>query len=258
MGRGGICRVIRLGRVLSLVLCLAGAGAALAAEVMVAVAANLAVPMRKIAADFEAATGYRAVLAFGATGKFYAQISHGAPFQLLLAADDETPARLEREGFGLAGSRFTYAIGRLVLWSREPGRVDDHGAVLKSGQFDRLALADPRLAPYGAAAVQVLDRLGLLDTLRPKFVQGDSIAQAYQFVATGNAPMGFVALSQVMVDGRLGSGSAWRVPDHLHEPLRQDALLLKGAEGKPAAAALAAYLKSEPARAHLRSYGYGF
>ncbi len=232
--------------------------AALAAEVSVAVAANFAAPMHKIAAAFERDSGHRVVLAFGATGKFYAQIRQGAPFQVLLAADEVTPARLAQEGFGSADSRFTYAIGRLALWSRQSGLVDAQGQVLRDGRFDRLALADPKLAPYGAAAVQTLDRLGLLAKLRPKFVQGNSIAQAHQFVATGNAALGFVALSQLMVDGRIRTGSAWIVPAELHAPLRQDALLLKRGQGQPAAIALLAYLRSEPARAILRGYGYSF
>ena len=186
--------------------------AAQAAEVTVAVAANFAAPMQKIAAAFERDSGHRVVLAFGSTGKFYAQIRQGAPFAVRLAADPDTPARLVHEGLGSADSRFTYAIGRLALWSRQAGVVDAQGAVLKSGSFDRLALADPKLAPYGAAAMQTLERLGLLAQLRPKLVQGDSIGQAYQFVATGNAALGFVALSQLMLDGQIGAGSAWIVP----------------------------------------------
>jgi len=233
-------------------------GPALADDVQVAVAANFTAPMQQIARGFEQATGHRAVLAFGATGKFYAQIRNGAPFQLLLAADDETPARLEREGLTVADTRFTYAIGRLVLWSAQAGRVDDQGEVLRRGDFAHVAIADPKLAPYGAAAVQALTRLGLLERLRPRLVQGESIAQAYQFVATGNAELGFVALSQVMADGRIVRGSAWQVPEALHEPLRQDAVVLAPGKDQPAAAALAAYLRGAPARAILRAYGYGF
>ncbi len=231
-------------------------GAAQAAEVSVAVAANFTAPMQKIAARFEQDTGHKAVLAFGSTGRFYAQIRNGAPFQVLLSADDETPARLEREGAGVAGSRFTYAIGRLVLWSSQPGLVDAQGAVLKSGQFDKLALADPKLAPYGAAAIEALGALGLLDVLRPRFVQGENIAQAHQFVATGNASLGFVALSQVFADGRVTSGSAWVVPANLHTPIRQDALLLDKGRDNPAAAALLQYLRGDRARDVMRSYGY--
>lgn len=227
-----------------------------AAEVRVAVAANLAAPMQRIAAAFERDTGHKAQLAFGSTGKFYAQIRHGAPFQLLLAADEETPARLAREGFGVASSRITYAVGRLVLWSAQPGLVDGEGAVLRAAPSHRLALADPRLAPYGAAALQVLERLGRRAAWQPRLVQGESIGQAFQFVASGNAALGFVALSQVMQDGRIPRGSAWIVPAQLHAPLRQDALLLNPGRHQPAAQALLDYLRSEPARAILRSHGY--
>jgi molybdate transport system substrate-binding protein len=227
-----------------------------AAEVQVAVAANFTAPMQKIAQAFEQDTGHRATLAFGSTGKFYAQIRNGAPFQLLLAADDSTPARLMAEGLGLADSRFTYATGKLVLWSRQPGLVDAQGAVLKAGRFERLALADPKLAPYGVAAMQVLSGLGLLPALAPKLVQGESIAQAYQFVATGNAALGFVALSQVYADGRIGEGSAWIVPAALHEPIRQDALLLNSGKDNAAAVALLRYLRGDKARAIIRAYGY--
>ena len=231
-------------------------GGARAAEVSVAVAANFAAPMQKIAAAFEHDTGHKAVLAFGSTGRFHAQIGNGAPFDVLLAADEETPLQLERDGQGVAGTRFTYAVGRLVLWSRQPGLVDDQGAVLKTGTFARLALADPKLAPYGAAAIETLTRLGLLEQLRPKFVQGENIGQTYQFVATQNVPLGFVALSQVFADGRLTQGSAWVVPASLHRPIRQDALLLVRGQGKPAAQALLAYLRGEKARSIIRSYGY--
>lgn len=229
-----------------------------AAEISVAVAANFTAPMQKIAAAFEQDTGHKAVLAFGSTGKFYAQIKNGAPFQVLLAADDETPARLEKEGMGVAGTRFTYAIGKLALWSKQPGLVDGKGEVLKAGKFERIALADPKFAPYGAAAVETLTRLGLLATLAPKFVQGENIAQAYQFVATENAPLGFVALSQVFADGRITQGSAWIVPGHLHAALRQDALVLKAGKDHPAASALLAYLRGDKARGIIRAYGYDF
>lgn len=212
--------------------------------------------MQKIATAFEQDTGHKAILAFGSTGKFYAQIKNGAPFQALLAADDETPARLEREGLGVGGTRFTYAIGRLVLWSRQPGLVDDKGNVLRSGKVVRIALADPKLAPYGAAAVDVLNGLGLMPALAPKLVQGENIAQTYQFVATGNAELGFVALSQVFADGKLTQGSAWAVPAGLHAPIRQDAVVLATGKDNAAAAALMAYLRTDKARAIIRSFGY--
>jgi molybdate transport system substrate-binding protein len=232
------------------------ATSAQAAEVSVAVAANFTAPMQKIAAAFEQDTGHKAILAFGSTGKFYAQIKNGAPFQVLLSADDETPARLEREGLGVSGTRFTYAIGRLVLWSRQPGLVDDKGEVLRTGKFERIALADPKLAPYGAAAVEVLNGLGLMSSLAPKFVQGENIGQTYQFVATGNAELGFVALSQVFAEGKLTQGSAWMIPAGLHAPIRQDAVVLSPGKDNAAAAALMAYLRNDRARAIIRSFGY--
>ena len=240
-----------------LVVCLfCWVGVVHAAEVSVAVAANFTAPMQRIAPLFKLDTGHTLALAFGSTGRFYAQIKNGAPFQVLLAADDETPARLEREGLGVPGSRFTYAIGKLVLWSKQPGLVGAQGEVLKSGKFDKLALADPKLAPYGAAAIETLSALGLLETLRPRFVQGENIAQTYQFVVTENAQLGFVALSQVVVDGRLSGGSAWVVPARMYTPIRQDAQLLDQGKDNPAAVALLQYLRTDKARAIIRSYGY--
>jgi molybdate transport system substrate-binding protein len=227
-----------------------------AAEVKVAVAANFSAPMQRIALAFEQQTGHKAVLSFGGTGSFHAQIRHGAPFQVLLAADDETPRRLEAEGLGVPGSRFSYATGRLVLWSRQPGLVDGKGEVLRSGRFQRLAIANPKLAPYGAAAIETLTKLGLLAELQPRIVQGDSVGQAYQFVATENAQLGFVALSQVQADGRIVQGSVWIVPASLHRPIRQDALLLNAGKRNPAASALLDFLRGEQARAVIRSYGY--
>lgn len=229
---------------------------ALADEVRVAVAANFSAPMRQIADQFERDTGHRVLLSYAGTGKLYAQIKHGAPFQILLAADDETPARLEREGLSQTGSRFTYAIGRLALWSARPGQVDDEGRVLRQGAFSKLALANPRLAPYGAAALEVLGRLGLAGALQPRFVVGENVAQAWQFVATGNAELGFVALSQVMKDGRIAGGSAWVVPASFHTPIRQDAVLLAQGRGHAGAEALMKYLKGDQARALIERYGY--
>ena len=225
-------------------------------EVQVAVAANFTAPMQRIAADFEKDTGHKAQLAFGATGKFYAQIKNGAPFEILLSADDSTPAKLEKEGAAVAGSRFTYAIGKLVLWSVKAGFVDDQGEVLKKGDFKHLSIANPKLAPYGAAAIETLTALKRLDAIQPKFVQGENIAQTHQFVATGNAELGFVALSQVMKDGRISEGSGWIVPSSLHQPIRQDAVLLANGKDKPAALALLYYLKSDTARKIIRAHGY--
>ena len=225
------------------------AGQALADEVQVAVAANFTAPMERIAADFERDTGHRALLSFGATGKFYAQIKNGAPFGVFLAADAKTPERLVTEGDAVAESRFTYAFGHLLLWSAQEGTVDDQGAVLKTGDFGHLAIANPKTAPYGAAAIEVLTKLDLLEKLQPRFVTGENISQAHQFVASGNAELGFVALSQVVVDGKLTGGSAWLVPEDLYSTIQQDAVILKQAAYNPAAQALAEYLKGAAARA---------
>lgn len=238
----------------ALLLCLSFTASA--DEVRVAVAANFTAPMQRIAEAFARDTGHRAVLAFGATGKFYAQINNGAPFDVLLAADEQTPQRLEDEGQGVTGSRFTYAVGSLVLWSAREGYVDAQGRVLADGDFRHLALANPKTAPYGAAALQTLEKLGLRERLQPRFVQGENIAQTHQFVASGNAELGFIALSQVVEDGRIARGSAWRVPADQHQPIRQDALLLQRGEHNPAARALLDYLRSASAVALIRAYGY--
>jgi len=227
-----------------------------AAEVQVAVAANFTAPMQRLAPLFEQQTGHKVVAAYGSTGKFFSQINNGAPFEVFLAADDETPARLERNGGAVTGTRFTYAIGRLVLWSRQTGVVDGNGEVLRGDGFDRLAIADPKLAPYGAAAVQTLRSMGLLERLQPRFVTGENITQAHQFIATGNAQLGFVALSQVYADGRITDGSAWVVPAQMHDLIRQQGVLLTKGRDNPAARALLDFLRSEPARALIRSHGY--
>ena len=232
-------------------------------EVQVAVAANFAGTMARIAEGFQAATGHRLTLITGATGKFYSQIVAGAPFEVLIAADDETPKKLIADGLAVPGSNFTYAIGVLVLWSATPGFVDDQGAVLAAGKYNKLAIANPKLAPYGQAAMDVLKARGLTALVTPKLVTGESIAQAYQFVSTGNAELGFVALSQVigagptLSPGKAAVGSFWRVPASLHGEIRQDAVLLKAGEKKPAAAALLTYLKSAPAKAVIQAWGYG-
>lgn len=239
-----------------LLLALAPFGLAHAGEVQVAVAANFAAPMEALARDFAQSSGHQAKLAFGATGKFYAQISHGAPFEVFLSADSKTPARLAGEGYAVAGSQFTYATGQLVLWSARADLVDGEGAVLRQGRFAHLAIANPNTAPYGAAALQTLQALDLQDALKGKLVQGESIAQAHQFVASGNAELGFVALSQVYQDGRITAGSAWQVPARLHAPLTQDAVLLKAGASNPAARALLDYLRTPQARTVIARYGY--
>jgi molybdate transport system substrate-binding protein len=232
------------------------AAPALADDVQVAVAANFTAPMKRIAADFEKESGHKVILSFGATGRFYAQITNGAPFDVFLSADDETPKKLEQEAVAVSGSRFTYATGKLVLWSAQPGRVDAQGEVLKKGDFSKIAIAAPKLAPYGAAALETLNKLGLAAALEPKLVTGESIGQAFSFVSTGNAELGFIALSQVYEDGKIKSGSGWVVPESLHSPIRQDAVLLAKARDNKAAAALLAFLKTDKAKAVIRSFGY--
>ncbi|MFP8779794.1 molybdate ABC transporter substrate-binding protein [Hydrogenophaga sp. RWCD_12] len=231
------------------------ATAARADEIPVAVAANFTAPFNKIAAEFEKETGHKVIASFGSTGKFYAQIRNGAPFEVLLAADDETPAKLVKEGAGVSGSPFSYAIGKLVLWSAKPGVVDDKGAVLKGGAFERIAIADPKLAPYGAAGVEVMKKLGVYDALTPKVVTGETIAQVYQFVASGNAQLGFVALSQVLKDGKV-EGSAWIVPADLYTTIRQDVVLLTPGKDKAGPVALLKYLQGAKAQAVIKAYGY--
>lgn len=245
-----------LRRLLTLTAALALSAAAQAEVVQIAVAANFTAPARALAEIFARTTGHEAKLSFGATGAFYTQIKNGAPFDILLAADDERPIRLEKEGDTVPGSRFTYAIGQLVLWSAKPGFVDDQGAVLKGGNFNKIAIANPKLAPYGAAAVETMDKLGLAAALTPKLVTGESIGQTYNFIATGNAELGFVALAQVLDGGKLKSGSMWVVPAKYHAPIIQDAVILKRAAANPAAKAWMALMRSPNAQDFIRSYGY--
>ena len=225
-------------------------------EVQVAVAANFTAPIQAIAKDFEKDTGHTLVAAYGATGQFYAQIKNGAPFDVLLAADDTTPARLESEGATVPGSRFTYAIGSLVLWSADASYLDGTAAALKAGQFRHLSIANPKAAPYGLAATQVLAKEGLTEKLKGKLVEGQNITQAYQFVSTGNAELGFVALSQIYKDGKVSGGSAWIVPADMHDPIKQDAVILDKGKDNPAAKALVDYLKGPKAATVIKSYGY--
>ena len=225
---------------------------ALADDVPVAVAANFTEPVKAIAAAFTARTGHHVTLSFGSSGQFYTQITQGAPLQVLLSADAERPQRLEREGLGVPGSRFSYAIGQLVLYSKTPGLADGAG-VLKSGRFAKLAIADPSAAPYGVAAIQTMTRLGVYAALQPKIVKGSSITQAFQFVDSGAAELGFVALSQVIDQP---GGSRWLVPAALHAPIDQQAILLFAGQKKPAARAFLQFLKSPEALAIIKRYGY--
>jgi molybdate transport system substrate-binding protein len=229
---------------------------AYADEVQVAVAANFTAPIQAIAKDFEKDTGHKLVAAYGATGQFYTQIKNGAPFEVFLAADDTTPAKLESEKETVPGSRFTYAVGTLALWSAKEGYVDAKGDVLKANQYQHLSIANPKAAPYGLAATQVLDKLKLTEATKAKIVEGQNITQAFQFVSTGNAELGFVALSQIYKDGKVTSGSAWVVPAELHDPIKQDAVILNKGKDNAAAKALVDYLKGPKVAAIIKSYGY--
>ena len=235
------------------VVCALHIAPAAAATVQIAVASNFMEPAKEIAAAFTAKTGHQANLSFAPSGQIYVQLTHGAPFEFFLSADKERPQQSEKDGFSVYGTRFTYAVGRLVLYSTRPGFVDANGKVLARGDFEHLAIADPAIAPYGLAAVQSLRKLGLYDRLKPKIVQGSSIAQTFQFVQTGAAEVGFVALSQVI---NRPEGSRWIVPATLHSPIDQQAVLLKTGANNPAAKAFMAFLKSATARAIIRSYGY--
>ena len=226
---------------------------ALAADTQVAVAANFTEPAKEIAAGFAKATKHHAILSFGSSGAFYTQMSHGAPFEVFLSADADRPKKAEQDGIGVPGSRFSYAIGRLVLYSTKPGLVEYGGDVLKGGGFAKIAIADPTAAPYGLAAVQVMKRMGVLAPLTPKIVKGSSITQAYDFVATGAADLGFVALSQVV--NKTG-GSRWVVPTTLHAPIDQQAILLWNGAKNPAATAFMKYLRGPEAIAVIKKYGY--
>ncbi len=240
---------------LAIGLALAQAAAA-AEEARLAIAANFAAPAGALAQQFSRDTGHRLAISAGSTGKLYAQIRNGAPFDVLLAADEETPRRMEREKLAVPGSRFTYALGKLVLWSPKKDLVDDQGAVLQKAAFKRLAIANPKLAPYGAAAVDAMKRLGVWPLLQDRLVQGENIAQAFQFVASGSADLGFVALSQIAERGKSPAGSRWLVPPSLHAPIRQDAVLLLHGARNPAAQEFLAYLRSPRARESIRGYGY--
>ncbi len=226
-----------------------------AGEVRVAVAANFTAPMKQIAALFQADTGHTVQASFGATGKFYAQIKNGAPYDVLLAADDTTPARLAAEGLADPTSRFTYAVGKLALWSKKPGYVDAQGDVLK-GPFDKLAIANPKLAPYGVAAQETLRKLGLWSGVQSRIVMGESITQTLQFADSGAADLAFVALSQTVKDGRPLGGSVWAVPQALYSPIRQDAVVLAQPQDRAAAVAFMNYLKSARAVTVIKRFGY--
>ena len=249
-------KVIQLFTIIAL---LAASFISKAETTLVAVATNFTKPMTEIVDLFEKKTGHSAKLSFGSSGKFVAQIENGAPFEVFLAADDKTTAKVQQDGFAVEGSNFIYAIGKLVLWSATANLVDGEGEILSKGGFKHIALADPKLAPYGAAALEVLKTKGLADKLKPLFVQGENITQTQQFISTGNAELGFIALSQVIDPdkGKIVNGSAWQVPENLYSPILQGAVLLKKGEDNPAAPALLEFLKSPEAKAVISKYGYG-
>lgn len=238
-----------------LIVCLMAANAQ-AEQISVAVASNFNVAMREIVQRFEQETGHQVVLSFASSGKIFAQIQHGAPFNVFFSADQVIPTKLVDLGLAVAGSQFTYAVGSLVLWSKDSTLIDEEAKALRELQFNRLAIANPKLAPYGAAAVDVLANLQLVEQTRPRWVRGENINQTFQFVMSGNADMGFIALSQVMKNNRIEMGSAWIIPSNLYQPIRQDAVLLKNGSNSPAAKALLQFMKSESALEIIRSFGY--
>lgn len=234
----------------------AGMGAVQAADIRVGVASNFSSTLAALAERFERQSGHRVVLSSGSTGKLYAQIKNGAPFDLFFAADAARPQRLEQEGEGVTGTRFTYAVGRIVLWSPIPDRIDATGAVLKTGDFRKLAIANPVTAPYGLAAQQAMMRLGVWEAMQPRLVRGENISQTFQFVASGNADLGFVALSQLRTGKGVG-GSYWEVPPEYYQPIEQQVILLRVAREPEAARELLVYLRGGDAQAMLESFGYG-
>jgi molybdate transport system substrate-binding protein len=244
-----------------LLLALLGAGVlpALPAELHVAVAANFTAPLQKLAPMFEQASGNKLVISPGSSGQLYAQIKQGAPFDVFLSADTDKPRQLEAEGLAVPDSRFIYAVGSLVLWSPKPELVDGDGKVLKAQSYHFLGVANPQTAPYGTAAQQVLTKLGLWERLNQehRIVIGENITQTWQFAATGNAELAFVALSQVLgEDGRI-TGSSWHVPQSMYDPIEQGAAIIASTHEKTAAAAFATWLRTDPAAlAAIRAAGY--
>ena len=224
--------------------------------VNVAVASNFILPAQEIAKRYEQESGHQIKISSGSTGKFFAQIQHGAPFQVFLSADTETPAKLIKEGFAVAQSQKTYSVGKLVLWSANPDLIKEGAAVLKNKRFNKLAIANPDLAPYGRAAIETLRRLDQYQPLKSKIVWGENIAQAHQFVLSGNAELGFVSASQVIHNGKVIQGSAWLVLDSLHAPILQDAVLLNKGKNSIAAQGFIDYLSTEQAREMIQQFGY--
>lgn len=227
-----------------------------AGEVRVAVASNFAVPMERLAPLFQKESGHTLKVSSGASGKLYAQIRGGAQFDVFLSADEELPKQLMQDGLAIGSSRFVYATGRLVLWSAQSDLVDEKGAVLNRGNFNMLAIANPRFSPYGVAAKETLTKLTMWNAIQEKLTKGENVTQAYQLAATEKADLALIALSQVMRDGKIIEGSWWLVPPELHHPIHQSAVLLSTAKDQEAAKAFLAFLKSERARAVMRGFGY--
>ena len=234
--------------------CLMGIGSqlSLASDATVAVASNFGAAMRDIAAAFDRSTDKKVTLVFASSGKLFAQINNGAPFDCFFSADQHFPLLLENNNLAVTGSRFTYATGALALWSAKTNFIDQQGGVLNQGEFNKLALANPKLAPYGAAALDVLTKLNLVEATQGKWVQGENIAQTYQFVSSGNAELGFVALSQI----KAGEGSYWLVPPHLYQPIHQDAVLLKRGENNSTAKLFLDFVRSKVAIEIIQRHGY--
>ncbi len=228
---------------------------AFAEPVLVAVAANFLPPFREVALEFEKTTGHTLRVVSGSSGNFYTQIQNGAPFDVFFSADNERPKKLEDEGFGVKDTRFTYAIGRIVLWSANADLIKGE-ETLRSKNFKRLAIANPKNAPYGVAAMQTLQKLDLWDHLQPQIVMGESIGQTIGFIESGNAQVGFVALSQIMDPKLKGKGSHWPVPTHLHEPIQQDVILLTKGKENPGAKALLEFIGGPQAKTIIERYGY--
>ena len=235
-----------------LVFALLASVSARAETVNIAVAANFTDAAKEMAQVFKEKTGHDAILSFGPSGQFYAQIKESAPFQIFLSADEERPKKLVEEGFGVSEGAFTYAIGKLVLWSKKPGFVKNE-EVLKKGDFTKISIANPASAPYGVAAIEVMKALNVYDALQSKIVQGNSIAQTFQFVDTDNADLGFIAQSQIMTRR---DGSGWQVPQTLYKEIRQDAVLLKSGETNEAAKAFITFLKGTIAKKIIEKFGY--
>jgi molybdate transport system substrate-binding protein len=239
-----------------LVLCGLLGTQAWAGEVKVAVAANFAAPLERLAPLFEKESGHTLKVTAAASGKLYAQIKGGAAFDVFLSADEETPKRLMQEGFAVGGTRFVYATGRLVLWSVQPGLVDDKASVLNKGNFNTLAIANPINSPYGVAAKETLTKLTMWNAIQRKLDKGDDVTQTWQMAATEKADLVFIALSQIMRDGKVTTGSWWLVPPEMHNPIRQSAVLLTGAKDQAAAKAFLVFLKSAKAQIVMRGFGY--